>query len=864
MTNFISMLGDRAMNRSKWGAALSAAVVAAVLPWSQASAATPFVGAFDKGSVIGTVNAGDTGSGTLTGIAVWMDNQASGELQLEITLPEYAQFSGVAPQVWSKISGNSRNENRQPVLNGSEGTVPLASESDYICGVYGVDVDPTTGELYALLGRSGSLPQNCYRASNRWLAKYDSAAGVFRWIGYLDRFRGLEFTPDGKLYSIAGNGGANGRGAVHELNKSTGGATYRVRPTGNSSDIVYNEGDGYFYYPDQCTLYRIKPSDWSITSDSNDTGCDLWRTSAAMLKDNTLHVRGSGAFYRIVVDPSDGTVVSSTNVGAVSNQNRDPMIISDTDFSTVAKACSVSGDGKSVRCTFGSVNARAAVVAAGAVQYNIPANALPGVREGKIRLFRGGQVVAEQTLEMTVLAADVAVENMAPTSGRYFVNDTFAISVDVKAVGGKAVSGVSADFTVPDQLSVVSITGAGTCGLSRDGARCTGFSLAAGGTQTVTVNVRAEADGVAAVKATASVAAGDVDASNNTANASFVVGNAADMIATGTKGGSGAVGKAMDLSLEVTNDGPDNAANAALLIPKDAGFDLGTATTDTGTCTAGADGIRCAFGTLNVSAVAKVSLKVTPNRTGNLTLTSVASSDYVDVAGGNSGHAFAVSVPTSPFKVALGAATPGATSGDLRPILQVAISPASGSKDALRVTGVAGTVTIAAKGLSLKERVFVYEDRDGNGMKDDADLYLGSASLSADGGAFSLEFEGSITVEPGKTSNFLLAVQPAGAPTVALAPFGMGSNWPALLFAGLLPFAVAGFAFGRRRAAATLAGLLLVGLIGACSEDVEELFATATVSGTVTEVTATLLEDLDSPVKAEGLPVSGPSITLSR
>lgn len=862
---------DRGLGMKKT-AIIVAGLLAALMPTTSARA-EQVVFVATGSQLPSSKDTGDSGTGTISLLGLWAESGASGDTIVEVTLPEYFTLTGTpAPDVWPVTYGFSRgsswyDENGRTVLRGLGGTgqIAIPTTTDHACGLFGLAIDPTDGTLYAIIGRLTYVVTSDCRSTNRWLVKFNNSTGKWDWIGALNYFHGLEFLGDGTLMAIAGNG--IGRGNVYTVDKSTAATTYRFNtsPGNDYSDLIYNPGDDRLYVADNCYLHRVNPADWSYTTENNGSMCNIRYAASTLLSDDRLLVRKNSGFYDIEVDPADGSIsslITSAFLGT-GDWPRAPMIGSGTDRAAVSKSCTAVGS-RTFSCSFGSIAYRAGVFASVPVSFAIPNDAIYGVRQGTVNWRRGGTIIASRSLDLTVLAPDVAV-SITPTSNNYVVGNNDTFSIDIEALGGKAVNDVVLEVSLPSSvLTVTGFSGAGTCGLSRVGVTCSNIDVSAGGTQTVNINFRAEADGLAAVKATAIVAAGDVKPDNDSAESTVIVGNATDLKVAGPAATNGKVGTAINVEVKVSGHGPDDALNSVLTIPGDAGFKLGTATTDTGTCAASGTDIQCALGTMADGVTATISLAVTPSRPGKLKLPFKASSDVLDLTPGDNTYPFEVSVPTSPFVVSVGEATPVASRGDVRSVLQLAVTPADNGGAGIELTSLSGTLSIKLDGLSLKRKVLVFDDVDANGAYDETDVFVGSAVLSAEGDGFTVEFAKPVSAPAKKTTNLLLAVQAEGAPRVAGLPFGGSSNqWMGLALAALLPFAAAAFAFGRRRTAVAVMAGLTLGLVGACSE-VDDLFDNAKVSATVTAVSGNLQDEGLSPVAASGLPLTGPTVTLTR
>ena len=843
--------------------AASVLVFAAFAP-ATALADTAFLGSTSRSVIPGAVDSGAQGTTTLSAMGFWLSPQNTGTTTLELRLPRYTAIDGVPAHDRTFTFLNARaRANYAPVNLSAQGlSFPVVTESDEACGVYAFAIDPTNGDLYAVLGRTPNV-SNCLRTSTRWLTRYNPETGRFHWIASM-RMRGLEFLPDGTLLGIAGNGGPSGRGAIHEINKNTGTLTYRARPTDGSQygDLVYNRGDGMLYIVERCYVNRIDPSNWTWTSSYHAELCSLRRTSASLASPNVIHFRygdwSNSDIYSATVDPDSGSMTSFDVAQRTSYVHRMPMLGRAGTTAGADKSCAQVGS-QTVRCGFASIGQNEGVGLSVPVSYNIPSNATPGVYTGSLTWRRDGKVIKTSPLNLRVIAPDVAV-SLSPRQGRYQVAEGFAWEATLSAPGGVDVEGVSLEVALSETVEVTSISStSGSCGLSRAGIRCNDITVLADDSETVTINVEGAEPGYVQANAQVIVPGGDANPSNDTAHSQLVIGDAADLVVRGNLDREGVVGESMDLTLSISNRGPDEAEDAELWIPGDAGFSLGAASTNLGSCTSSDEGISCSFGDFAVATTATVELTVTPARTGNRVLSVTASSALLDINPADNTRHFTVAVPTAPFSLTAGRAGAGDARNNVHPILQLSLAPAEGSDEGVRLTALAGVLEALEDGFSLQERILVYEDPNGDGTYEPGNQYLGAGRFAVEGGRFTLDFETAVTAPVGTSSNLILAVR-SGQPAPVLGATPNTVNWSALGWAGALPLAFAGILLARRRERVVMLGL--AGALAACGEVAD--LATAQVSVTITEATGTLLDDHGSPVSAEGLPLEGPKVTLTR
>lgn len=99
--------------------------------------------------------------------------------------------------------------------------------SDYgsISGIYGLALDPTDDQMYALYESGGD-------ESNRRLGTYDTETGTITDIGNAGNLTDIDFGLDGSLYGTTGSSGSGYE--FREVDKATGATTYLLDHVGSS------------------------------------------------------------------------------------------------------------------------------------------------------------------------------------------------------------------------------------------------------------------------------------------------------------------------------------------------------------------------------------------------------------------------------------------------------------------------------------------------------------------------------------------------------------------------------------------------------------------------------------------------------
>ena len=255
--------------------------------------------------------------------------------------------------------------------------------------------------------------------------------------------------------------------------------------------------------------------------------------------------------------------------------------------------------------------------------------------------------------------ADVAITK-TDTPDPVQVNQNITYQITVVNNGPQAATNVRVTDPIPASVSFVSATSSqGSCGGTAP-VICNLGNLANGGTATVTIVVRATAEGV--VTNTASVTANETDSNpnNNSSTATTQVGTCAGRacppagqvelaLSKTASSRSAVVNTQFSYLLSVSNSGPATATAVTVTDALPAGVTFVSATATQGGCT-GTTTVTCNLGTLAVGGVASVTITVLPVQAGPLTNTANVTSTETDSNPANNGatHTFTVAPGDSP------------------------------------------------------------------------------------------------------------------------------------------------------------------------------------------------------------------------
>lgn len=211
--------------------------------------------------------------------------------------------------------------------------------------------------------------------------------------------------------------------------------------------------------------------------------------------------------------------------------------------------------------------------------------------------------------------------------------------------GPDRATSVTLTDTLPAQVSFVSATGA-TCTGART-LKCDLGTLSFYESKTVTIRVRADAEGAAANAASISAAETDLAPDDSRAAAAAAIREpSSDLRLTATGPATAREGTQFGYSLELTNLGPDDTSAVRIHGALSAGLTLGSGSTSG--CSAVAGGFQCLVDWLARDRTNRLNVYVRPNAGGSQTLTLTVTQSNSDPAPGNNQPAVTTAVTPRP------------------------------------------------------------------------------------------------------------------------------------------------------------------------------------------------------------------------
>lgn len=224
------------------------------------------------------------------------------------------------------------------------------------------------------------------------------------------------------------------------------------------------------------------------------------------------------------------------------------------------------------------------------------------------------------------------------------VGSTLTYTLAIDNAGPDTATGVTVTDSLPASVTYQSATTPdGSCSVSGQVVTCDLDPIAAMGSATVTITVTPQQEGQITNVATVSSDESDTAPGNNGDTEETQVGAGppamADLSLVKTASPDPvAVGALLTYTLNIDNDGPNQATNVTVVdtLPATVDF-IGTDETQ-GTCTESGGLVTCDLGTLASGASATVEIRVRPTEEGELLNTAAVSAEQSDPApGDNSG-----------------------------------------------------------------------------------------------------------------------------------------------------------------------------------------------------------------------------------
>lgn len=195
-----------------------------------------------------------------------------------------------------------------------------------------------------------------------------------------------------------------------------------------------------------------------------------------------------------------------------------------------------------------------------------------------------------------------------------------------------------------------SATGGGVCGQAGQTVTCDWSAIADGASETVTINTTPTAAGTVANAAAASSDNPDPDPGGAEDSISVEVvdgglGDADLQLIKSADPDPVEVGQTLTYTLEVTNNGPEDAENVVVTDTLDATLDIiGATASGSGNCGVTGQLVTCTWAQIANGAVESAVIETTPTEAGIVVNSAVAASDNPDPDPGGSGDGIEVSV----------------------------------------------------------------------------------------------------------------------------------------------------------------------------------------------------------------------------
>lgn len=810
-----------------------------------------------------------------------------GDLVLSGVLPtgfDLTDFEIVPSMVGGETSWNTNNDTRLFTMDIRDGNdvdeidvvVVGTPEPAQACGIYGFDMNPLTGEYWAIIGlqppgyNDGS--DRCYYASAiRDLFRVDPLTGTATWVAAIPvKSNALTIDSMGRMFVQSANG-ATRRGAIYEIGTDgslrfvADGPILGSRQTWEDpSTIVFNPDDGLihqFAYDDwfdnECKHGTVDPDGGIVEFDQyagNNCFSDYYGAMAYLGQGSYMmqERRNSSGFYLIEPDGSvfDWDYIDSADeymmgwVGAGHHR-------------TLEADCTV--DGNRFTCAVPTLVPR------GRYFIYVAGNYSPdsiGTYSGNVELSNGVET-ATASDSIAVVGADLAAFASVDTP-RVDIGNPQVFTVEAENLGTQGAASSQIVITVPSTHTYSTYGSTqGSCTWSAPTLTCNPGTIGAGNLVVITVYTDGASDGAGDLSVSVSTSNLEASYTNNTASVRGVVGPATDLkvfvdfgeqVAAAPSTSAVLPGREVPVTFTVSNAGPDEALDVILRHRVPAGIELDAATADAGSCDV-ADGLlTCELGDIAVGTTVTVELAPTPVSSGSFSLaaTAFATTPPEMVPADNvSSRSLRVAPPT--LTVELGSAISRSSSSETPSVLQVVVTNNGETDDAVSLRG--ATVVGSVAGLDLGTvRVRVIRDDNANGKLDEGEETIGSGRVSVAGGETSLDIR-SLSIPSGESVTLLFVL--LDRPSTTTAAVG-GST--ALAALGLLP--LAGLVGFRRRRAVMFALLMAFGsTLPACGETLEELLGTK-VQITLTGVEAGLTTGGSLASTVQGLPLEGPSVEV--
>lgn len=229
--------------------------------------------------------------------------------------------------------------------------------------------------------------------------------------------------------------------------------------------------------------------------------------------------------------------------------------------------------------------------------------------------------------KLATYTADLSVQLLAGGVGPLHTAETFPLGVQIFNGDDDAATNVKATIQLPNDTTIVSAPVGTTCASSTGSAVCTFGSMDKNGTKTVMLNLRSMQEGLRTYSARISADQYDFDPAHDEFAVALNLEPSADVaIGTCTPPAALTQGNPVTVQCNVTNNGPQNATQVAVVIdlPPVLTFVSG------GDCTASGARVTCTAGTLASKATKTFSLTLNAASTGSGSVSAIVDAPQND------------------------------------------------------------------------------------------------------------------------------------------------------------------------------------------------------------------------------------------
>jgi uncharacterized repeat protein (TIGR01451 family) len=279
------------------------------------------------------------------------------------------------------------------------------------------------------------------------------------------------------------------------------------------------------------------------------------------------------------------------------------------------------------------------IAPSGSVTITLPVRLSAGLADGT-NVVNNGAVVSDELPDPVTDDGDVTVTTSADVSIDKVAQQANATAGDeldyvlrVTNAGPSDAQQVAVTDTLPANVSFVSAEAPCTFDAPTRVVTCQLGTLAPGTRELdLTVEVLSSATGNVVNPASVTTTTDDPDLDNNDDEETTPIGTSADLAIEKSAGSDPFIqGDEITFELEVTNNGPSDAANAVVTDALPAGLSYVSASTDRGSCSETPPGtVRCELGNMANGATASIDVVVSADDAGTFTNTAVVGSDTTD------------------------------------------------------------------------------------------------------------------------------------------------------------------------------------------------------------------------------------------